>query len=961
VEISVLTFQQLHFFKLELRPQQLLRWLSGLLMCCIFQGLATAQGFPVTQNFTDTTATSSGWTLGNSAVLTGNGTIDPVGSGWLRLTDNGNSRKGYATFNTSIPTPQGVSVEFEYKTWGGTGSGGVGQKGDGFTVFMFDGNATGTFNIGDFGGSLGYANGVVDDGLTNKCTTTSNQVAGTYRGYFGLGFDEYGNYSNPGDRCKTGGPGVRQERVALRGPWDYTPTAGSKGYEYLTSSGTLTSNIDTGLTDSSRPADSTYFRKVLILIEPIPASTLYKLTVKWQTALGGAYTTILTYTLPTAPPSNLKIGFAASTGGATNYHEIRNLSIQKPTNLKVVKTLSSGFVAPLNPLTNIGYTLLATNDGPNAVADAILTDSIPTQIENVTYTCVGTGGTICSSTSGSVPSNDLNLTLNMPLLGTATITVTGRLKATAATRSLSNTALISLPTTSQFNDLNPNDDSSTIATLINGFAITGVAFNDSNTNAFYDPGLDPLLTSTYLPSLTGTDDLGNAITRTATASSGVGVNYIFDNLPVGNYTVSGVNRSGLTPGEVFTTPATLAVSVTSSSVAGRWFGYFQGRKLTGTVFQDDGRNSTNGTNIANANNALQDAGEFGTQNITVSVNGTLSTGGTVVSTQAKTDLQGIYTLWVPSTWAANVAVTHTSSVPTGTNQSGASIVLASGFDAASARSIALTGQINGSVYSGLNFGLVPRNVLQPDQFGSTSSPGTVRYLHLFRPGTLGLATLATSSSGGFRSIFYLDTNCDGVIDVAEHASPMTGTTITVDQNWPREPSGGLRACGLEVEVLAPAGKAPTVVDVTTITGAMVWTNNATVTDTARVIDTTKLTGIAGNLQLYKGVRNVTQDTAGGVTTPTYKTSVGGKPGVAGTIGEELEYCISYKNVGTTPVSSMVVTDPIPFFTNFKAGSITLNGAAQTDGTTSTDGFITVSVGAVAAGAGGTVCYRVTIK
>jgi uncharacterized repeat protein (TIGR01451 family) len=152
-----------------------------------------------------------------------------------------------------------------------------------------------------------------------------------------------------------------------------------------------------------------------------------------------------------------------------------------------------------------------------------------------------------------------------------------------------------------------------------------------------------------------------------------------------------------------------------------------------------------------------------------------------------------------------------------------------------------------------------------------------------------------------------------------------------------------------------------VVDVATISGAMVWTNNAAVTDTARVIDTTKLVGVAGNLQLYKGVRNVSQDTAGGVTVPTYKTSVGGKPGVGGAIGEELEYCISYRNVGTTAVSSMIVTDPIPFFTSFKPGSITLNSTTQTDGSTVTDGFITVIVGTVAAGAGGTVCYRVTIK
>ena len=58
---------------------------------------------------------------------------------------------------------------------------------------------------------------------------------------------------------------------------------------------------------------------------------------------------------------------------------------------------------------------------------------------------------------------------------------------------------------------------------------------------------------------------------------------------------------------------------------------------------------------------------------------------------------------------------------------------------------------------------------------------------------------------------------------------------------------------------------------------------------------------------------------------------------------------------------MVVTDPIPFFTNFKAGSIMLNGVTQADGATVSDGFITVNVGTVTAGAGGTVCYRVTIR
>jgi uncharacterized repeat protein (TIGR01451 family) len=919
-----------------------LRWLSAVLICCLLQGFAAAQSFPVTQNFSDTTATTSGWTLGDSAILTGNGTADPIGSGWLRLSNANNNQKGYAVYNTSFPTPQGVSIEFEYKTWGGSGA-------DGFTIFLFDGNATGAFNIGDSGGSLGYANGC-------------GGVAGAYRGYVGLSFDEFGNFSNPADRCKTGGPGAQPQQVAIRGPWDYKPTAGSNGYEYLTSTGTLTGNtIGYTTATTTRPSDTTFFRKVLILVEPIPASSLYRLTVKWQTAVGGTYSTLINaYTMPTAPPSNLKIGFAASTGGSTNYHEIRNLSIQKPTNLSVVKTLSGGLTSPLNPLTNISYTLLATNAGPNIVSDAILTDSISSLIENAAFTCLAGTGSSCSSSGGPLTSNNLNITLGLPVGGSATVTVTGRLKANAATRTIPNTALISLPATSQFNDLNPNDDSSTISTLINGFQISGLAFRDANTNAFYDPGLEPLLTTSYLPSLTGTDDLGNSIVRTATMDVTAG-NYVFANLPVGNYVISGVNRSGQTPGEVFTTPPTLAVSLVSANITRQWFGYFQGRKVTGTVFNDDGRSSTNGTTLTNANNALQEAGESGTQNISVTASGNLSSGGAAVQIQSKTDLQGMYTLWIPSTWTGAATIAHSSSVPTGTNQSGTGIVTAVGFESTAARTFVLAGQVSGTVYDGFNFGLVPRSLLQPDQFGSTSSPGSVRYLHFFRPGTPGTLTLSSTSSAGFRYIYYRDLNCDGTVDVSEHASPMTGTTVVVDALWPRETSGKLKACGLEVEVLAPAGKATTVVDLATITAGLQWIGNANVTDASRVIDTTRLSGIAGNLQLFKGVRNVTVDTLTGITVPTYKTSVAGKPGVAGSIGEELEYCINYQNVGTTAVANMVMTDPIPFFTNFKPGTITWNGTTQSDGTTLITNIVTVNVGTVLAGASGKVCYRVTIK
>src|SRR5208337_2295031 len=129
-----------------------------------------------------TGSSSSGWVLWgnpNPAILTG-GTIDPAGSGWLRLTDNEGNQTGYAYNTTPFDLSQGLLVQFDYATWGGTGA-------DGYSVYLFDAGVVnpgpGPFNIGAFGGSLGYAQ--------------KTGIAGISGGYMGIGVDEYGNFSNP--------------------------------------------------------------------------------------------------------------------------------------------------------------------------------------------------------------------------------------------------------------------------------------------------------------------------------------------------------------------------------------------------------------------------------------------------------------------------------------------------------------------------------------------------------------------------------------------------------------------------------------------------------------------------------------------------------------------------------------------------------------------------------------------
>ncbi len=204
---------------------------------------------PFSESFRNSTV-SADWVMGGSAALTGNGSIDPNGDGWLRLTGKSTYQTGFVYYNKSIPANQGLIIDFDYASWGGNGA-------DGISFFLFDGT-TSTFNIGANGGSLGYA---------QKCGL--NGLSG---GYLGIGLDEFGNFSNPNE-CRIGGPGYRPDSVAIRGPGSLLT-----GYAYIAGSSRLTTGIDTPNV-ATRPSQiSDRYRHVRIIIEPVGLSS--RITVK---------------------------------------------------------------------------------------------------------------------------------------------------------------------------------------------------------------------------------------------------------------------------------------------------------------------------------------------------------------------------------------------------------------------------------------------------------------------------------------------------------------------------------------------------------------------------------------------------------------------------------------------------------------------------------------------------------
>lgn len=458
--------------------------LSGLILRFCLTGVfllsflsANAQ-FTITNDFRSSQPTGiitggGGGTQGVASFTSG--IVDPVGAGWLRLTASQTNQRGYAYIDKSFPSTLGVLVDFEYKMWrNDSNSTSEYYGGDGIGVFLFD--ATSTFQLGGYGGSLGYA--------PNTAGGVNQGLAG---GYIGIGLDAYGNYGNNNEGRNgritrdANNDDVVPNTVVLRGPTTTNSTSS-------TVNGVLPTNrflFGTKLGDRSgtagairqrnevdyntapyniRPTDSQFYRRVQIEIKPLGGS-LYNIVVRWRKSGSGAFTELINYNTQDVPPSLLKLGFAASTGGAYNYHEIRNLLVTTPGNLRVTKradkeTLRS--VASTNSANVITYTIEVTNDTDAALQNIIFSDKLTDtngnlvpktmfNIANITNSGFLSGTTLTQSTTTNEISGSLNLAAN----SVGIITVTGTLSSIPTGNTLKNTVNV-MPTDITDNDLGNN-------------------------------------------------------------------------------------------------------------------------------------------------------------------------------------------------------------------------------------------------------------------------------------------------------------------------------------------------------------------------------------------------------------------------------------------------------------------------------------------------------------------------
>ena len=293
--------------------KRLIHFLSILFILALPIRAAAQIGFPYCESF-QTAGTQANTKFGGNAQLI---------PGVLRLTSNQLNQRGHVYLDVPFPSSYGLKAEFEYFSYGGAGP----LFADGLTVFLFDGDAP-VFNAGGFGGSLGYA--------------PRNQEPGMSNAYLGIGFDEYGGFGTS-QEGRTGAfasldqNGRAPDAIVLRGPsnLNYPFVVGRRTNEVgpvknglnLGDQFTISSGGTTRVTDRNKPG----FRKVFLELQPNlngPGFFL-KLTMEVTTELNKPrVVTIFDGAYQFPAPKNLKIGFAGSTGGFTNFHEIRNLIVQ---------------------------------------------------------------------------------------------------------------------------------------------------------------------------------------------------------------------------------------------------------------------------------------------------------------------------------------------------------------------------------------------------------------------------------------------------------------------------------------------------------------------------------------------------------------------------------------------------------------------------------------------------------
>lgn len=419
--------------------------------------------------------------------------------------------------------------------------------------------------------------------------------------------------------------------------------------------------------------------------------------------------------------------------------------------------------------------------------------------------------------------------------------------------------------------------------------VSGTIYNDANHDSNYDGGDSSTgLSGLYVKLATYSGGSCQSPASAAAAVSAASGAYSLSGLAAGSYCLilsTNNTLSSVTParpaGWIGTQNASGIIQLTvlaNEQPGPQNFGLYNGSSVSGTVFGDTG------TGSGTANNGVEDGGEAGLSGVVVQASGASSASATSAG-------NGSYTLWIAA--GGSGALTLTPTAPANYLATGGSAGTTGG---SYARPSVTFTPAAGSVYSGVNFGLVPPNTLAPNGAQQAQPGATVTYAHTFIAGsggqvTLSLAGSATPATPAWTQVLYQDTGCSGTLSSSD---PIVSAALTV--------TVGQKVC-LLVKVSVPAGALAGAQSAITL-GAVFQYSGASpaLSATASVADVTTV-GSAGTLTLSKLVSDVTQGTGTG-------TSVSAKP------GDIVQYTLTATNSGSQSLATLVIYDSTPSFTTF---------------------------------------------
>jgi uncharacterized repeat protein (TIGR01451 family) len=610
---------------------------------------------------------------------------------------------------------------------------------------------------------------------------------------------------------------------------------------------------------------------------------------------GGATVSVTGGAHGTTTTSQLQFGSTSGASGvssATTYSALPGASsgaacvpVLTVTKLTTTPSVPDGGTAT--------YTITVKNAAGVASATQVsISDTLPEPITNA-FTYKANVTVTLSGSATRNPTSDPTAAAIVPAWGTFSIPANGQVAITftvsvaygvpAATYQNPATATYLDPTrttntgttSSNYNPASSTGEDVTVTTAV---FISGYVYGDINHNGSLDVG-ETWTGSTVFVNLI----LAGAVVQSATVPAGAG-GYVFNTVPAGSYTIvltsSAIATTGTVPaGWVLVSLSLPSISLTTSlsSFQNENFGLYQGNKILGKVFQDNG--ASGGT----PNDGKLNGAETGVGSVPLTV--TNGSGTTYDSEVAAGN--GSYTLWIPS--AATTVVIGTSP-PSGYLATGADAGNTAGAYNRAAGTLTFTN--TGIVYAGVNFGIVLVNNFSTDNSASALPNSTLFYPHTFQAMSGGQASFSTSaiaspSGSYFAETIYRDVSCAGTMSSGD---PEITSAVSL--------SAGTTICILVKEVIDPGTPLGTKNSIT-VTVNFTYANASPALSASYTHSDATFVGnsTSAGLDLIKTVDKATAKS-----------------------GDTLNYIVTFVNDSSGALSNIILNDSTPTYTTFASAA-----------------------------------------